>query len=202
MAGLFSESGFSVQRFGGANPDGGIDLIVQLDGKTYGVQCKHWKAWKIGVKEVREFVGALKDRGIERGIFVTLQKYTPDAKALANGHQIELSSEHEITRMLSAVGGDTNPRLLAILNDPRKLCPKCESEMVLRTTRKGLRAGRQFWGCSTYPGCNYRMELDPEPSTPIEPDPEDPPTRHCVPKAHDDSRYMPKPATSASFQFR
>jgi len=202
MAGLFSESGFSVQRFGGANPDGGIDLIVQLDGKTYGVQCKHWKAWKIGVKEVREFVGALKDRGIERGIFVTLQKYTPDAKALANGHQIELSSEHEITRMLESAKCEQNTRLLAILNDTRKLCPKCESAMTLRTTRKGLNAGKQFWGCSRYPQCSYRMDLKPEPSTPPETDPADPPTRKCVPEPHPYFRYMPKPATSGPWQFR
>lgn len=34
-----------------------------------------------------------------------------------------------------------------------RLCPKCGSSMVLRTARKGNSAGRQFWGCSTYPKC-------------------------------------------------
>ena len=33
-------------------------------------------------------------------------------------------------------------------------CPKCGSEMVLRTARKGAHAGKKFWGCSNYPYCN------------------------------------------------
>jgi hypothetical protein len=32
-------------------------------------------------------------------------------------------------------------------------CPKCGSEMVLRTARHGPNAGNQFWGCSAYPKC-------------------------------------------------
>ena len=32
-------------------------------------------------------------------------------------------------------------------------CPRCDRGMVLRTARKGARAGSQFWGCSTYPQC-------------------------------------------------
>src|SRR5690606_1444613 len=37
-------------------------------------------------------------------------------------------------------------------NDSRR-CPKCGSEMVLRTAKSGANAGNQFWGCSKYPGC-------------------------------------------------
>lgn len=32
-------------------------------------------------------------------------------------------------------------------------CPACGRPMRLRTARKGLRAGSQFWGCSNYPEC-------------------------------------------------
>ena len=32
-------------------------------------------------------------------------------------------------------------------------CPLCGSLMVLRTARSGKSAGKQFWGCSTYPDC-------------------------------------------------
>jgi four helix bundle suffix protein len=33
------------------------------------------------------------------------------------------------------------------------VCPLCGKLMVLRTTRKGPRAGSQFWGCTGYPEC-------------------------------------------------
>ena len=32
-------------------------------------------------------------------------------------------------------------------------CPKCGSAMVLRTARRGDRAGQQFYGCVNYPKC-------------------------------------------------
>jgi len=34
-----------------------------------------------------------------------------------------------------------------------RLCPKCGSNMVLRTAKRGKNAGSQFWGCSAYPKC-------------------------------------------------
>lgn len=32
-------------------------------------------------------------------------------------------------------------------------CPKCGSQMAMRTSKKGLNAGNQFWGCTNYPKC-------------------------------------------------
>lgn len=34
-------------------------------------------------------------------------------------------------------------------------CPKCGADMVLRTARRGAKAGSQFWGCSNYPRCRH-----------------------------------------------
>jgi len=39
-------------------------------------------------------------------------------------------------------------------------CPKCGSGMALRTARRGPRAGRDFWGCENYPGCDGVVNLD------------------------------------------
>lgn len=38
-------------------------------------------------------------------------------------------------------------------------CPKCGAEMVLRTAGRGDRAGKQFYGCSTYPKCRGIVNL-------------------------------------------
>jgi ssDNA-binding Zn-finger/Zn-ribbon topoisomerase 1 len=32
-------------------------------------------------------------------------------------------------------------------------CPKCGSNMVIRTARKGVNAGNKFWGCTQFPQC-------------------------------------------------
>jgi four helix bundle suffix protein len=38
-------------------------------------------------------------------------------------------------------------------SDGKPNCPNCGKPMVLRTARKGQKAGQPFWGCSGYPDC-------------------------------------------------
>lgn len=156
---VYRKLGYSVTRCGGANPDGGIDLIIEKDGQRSAVQCKQWKTWKVGVKSVREFLGALTHAKIQKGIFITLNGYSGDAKRLADEHGIEIVNQTGLARMLESTDAKFDPEMLSILNDKRKFCPKCEREMLLRTAKKGLGVGRQFWGCSAYPKCRFTMPL-------------------------------------------
>jgi len=43
---------------------------------------------------------------------------------------------------------------------PAPQCPKCDSAMVLKTARRGDRAGRQFYGCSRFPKCRSIINID------------------------------------------
>jgi len=156
---VYQKHGYVVTRRGGANPDGGVDLIIEKDGKRWAVQCKQWKTWNVGVKAVREFLGALKDSEIENGIFVTLCGYTGEAKQLAEKHRIEIVNEAGLVKMIEDTDIRFDPEALAILHDTRKFCPKCEKEMKLRTAKKGPGAGRQFWGCSNYPRCRFILPI-------------------------------------------
>lgn len=40
-----------------------------------------------------------------------------------------------------------------------QLCPRCGKAFVLRTTRSGTNAGKEFWGCSGYPKCRMVREM-------------------------------------------
>lgn len=42
--------------------------------------------------------------------------------------------------------------------ESNNLCPKCGSEPVKKTAKKGAYAGSLFWGCSGYPDCRYTMK--------------------------------------------
>jgi HJR/Mrr/RecB family endonuclease len=154
---VYRKQGYSVSRRGGVNPDGGIDLVIEKTGKRTAIQCKHWKTWNVGVKAVREFLGALTDSGIQRGLFITLGGCTGDAKQLADKHGIEVVDETGLARMLEATHARFDPDAMEILHDTRKLCPKCKREMLLRTASKGRGAGQKFWGCPAYPRCRFTM---------------------------------------------
>ena len=156
---LYRTLGYAVSRRGGANPDGGIDLIIEKDTEQAGIQCKHWKTWKVGVRPVRELLGALTDAGLQKGIFVTLCGYTGDAKQLAERHGIQMLDETSLRQLFDSAQAWCDAEIEAALNDPRKLCPKCERQMVLRTASKGPNVGSHFWGCSGYPRCKFTMPL-------------------------------------------
>ena len=151
---------YTVTKRGGANPETGFDLPIEKDGRRWAVQCKQWKTWNVGVKVVREFLGALTDAGVQNGILITLCGYTGDAKQLADKHGIEILNETGLTHLLQSTHAASDPEVLALLRDTRKFCPKCESQMLLRTATKGLGAGKQFWGCSAYPKCRFTMPKD------------------------------------------
>lgn len=148
-----------MEQRGGANPDGGIDLVLEKGGERIAVQCKQWKNWKLGVKPVREFLGAMTDARISQGIVVTLSNSTSEARELADKHGIELLTEGGLTRMLLVSGVWQDEQVLAILEDITKHCPKCGRPMVLRTASKGPNPGSRFWGCSTYPQCRQTMPV-------------------------------------------
>jgi hypothetical protein len=56
---VYQSQGYRLSRRGGANPDGGIDLVIEKDGERAAVQCKRWKKWKVDVPKVRELIGAM-----------------------------------------------------------------------------------------------------------------------------------------------
>src|SRR6266536_584025 len=153
VAAAYRKLGYRVTRRGGANPDGGIDLILEKNGEQTAVQCKHWKIRDVGVRAVREFLGALTDAGLKKGVVVTLCGYTGDAKQLAEKHGIEILNETALVSLLESIDAAHDPEMLAILNDKTKYCAKCDGIMVLRTAWNGLNPGSQFWGCTNYPRC-------------------------------------------------
>ena len=35
------------------------------------------------------------------------------------------------------------------------ICPRCGSELVVRTAKKGANVGNMFYGCSNFPRCRF-----------------------------------------------
>ncbi len=150
---VYRRQGFLVDRRGGANPDGGVDLVLIRNAEKTAVQCKHWKNRDIGVPTIRELVGAMQDAGIAKGVLVTISRCTREAQACAARNRIEILDHANLEKLLETLGARHDPEIQQLLSDRRKFCPKCENLMVLRQTKNGQNAGRQFWGCSTYPAC-------------------------------------------------
>lgn len=91
----FRRRGYGVKETGGGGPDGGVDLILSKNGEKTLVQCKQWKAFKVGVSTVRELYG-----GAAAGFVVTSGRFTQEAVAFAAGRNIPMPKPSEIAPYL------------------------------------------------------------------------------------------------------
>ena len=160
----FRLQGWQVVETGGGGADGGVDLVLRRDGETHLVQCKQWKAFKVGVQVVRELYGVMATRGAAGGFVVTSGRFTDEAVAFASGRNVRLVDGHELFGLISqaqaaragktgtAGAQPTAPAATAPVSTVPG-CPACSKPMVLRLARFGANAGNAFWGCTDYPAC-------------------------------------------------
>lgn len=148
---VFRRKGFAVEERGGNGPDGGIDLVLRAGQDKYFVQCKQWKAERVGVATVRELYGVMAAEHAVGGFVVTSGQFTDDAKRFAEGRSIELVGTETLLALIKETADSSVVGLVDENAGPSY--PKCGASMVKRTTKKGNRIGERFWGCSSYPGC-------------------------------------------------
>lgn len=155
----FRRKGFTVIEKGGSGPDGGVDLVLHLGTDKYLVQCKQWKAINVGVTVIREFFGVMAAEGAAGGFIVTSGRYTAEAKAFAEGRNIQLVDGVLLKRWIS-----NNSTAAPVAPASRKaeataalpaapLCPVCNEKMTIRTVKRGSNIGAKFWGCIKFPVC-------------------------------------------------
>jgi restriction system protein len=158
----YRRDGFSVTREGGNGSDGGIDLVLRKNKEMYLVQCKQWKAYKVGAQPVREFYGVMAARGAVGGYFVTSGIYTEDAQTFVRGLNIELVDGHKLRKMVDAARKKPIDSVIQIESQQAfaaLICPKCGAEMKKRIARQGKNAGKEFWGCIGFPKCTGTRPL-------------------------------------------
>lgn len=162
----FRLRGYSVRRVGGDGPDGGVDLILDRGAEKVLVQCKQWRAMRVGVSVVRELYGVMAAQGAAAGIVVTSGSFTPDAIDFASGRNVRLIAGPELMELIREAKASA-PRELSGVR-PRESsgqasapgCPRCASPMVRREAKRGANAGRAFYGCSRYPACRGTVPID------------------------------------------
>jgi restriction system protein len=156
----FRLDGYSVKETS-SGADGGIDLILRKEGEQFFVQCKQWKAFKVGVTIVRELYGVMAAEGAAGGFVVTSGVYTQEAKAFAEGRNIKLIDGAKLTELIKKVQKNRHamtskepvPLKTIEVQTTHQSCPKCGADMVKRLAKQGANAGQTFWGCSIYPKC-------------------------------------------------
>lgn len=154
VAQAFEQRGYGVTNLANGGPDGGVDIELKKDKERFLVQCKQWRATKVGVSVVRELFGVMVARGATGAFVVTSGTFTDDAAQFAQGRNIQLING---AALLSELNGKHRPPGVQVGANPgagSEICPTCGSAMVRRVAKRGANAGAAFFGCTRYPDCH------------------------------------------------
>lgn len=100
----FRRDGYRVVETGGAGADGGFDLVLVKGGEKHLVQCKHWRAFKVGVRVVRELYGVMAATGAAGGFVVTSGRFTAQAERFAVGCKVTLIDGPKLRKLIRQAG--------------------------------------------------------------------------------------------------
>ena len=147
----FRLQGYQVVETGGGGPDDGVDLVLTRPGMSgrekFLVQCKQWRALKVGVDVVRELYGVMAARGATGGFVVTSGRFTDDAISFASGRNVTLVDGPKLLgliRQARAGAGQAAARPDAAKatrstadSGQATVCPLCTKPMVRRIAKRG-----------------------------------------------------------------
>lgn len=156
----FRRKGYSVTKTTGG-PDSDFDLVLKQQGKTFLVQCKQWRAIKVGVNTVRELHAVMTAQGANGGFVVTTGLFTDEALAFARNQNIELMDGKALHALIHGVTvpGKAGFGPLHAETSGAPFCPECQGRMTLRKAKRGKHAGKTYWCCMRYPDCKGRRRI-------------------------------------------
>lgn len=134
----FRLQGYQVAETGGGGADGGVDLVLTKPGKNgsekFLVQCKQWRAYKVGVDVVRELYGVMAAKGATGGFVVTSGRFTDEAVSFASGRNVTLVDGPKLHGLLrqaqagaerSPAQKPAGPMAHPLLHQPRRWLALC-----------------------------------------------------------------------------
>jgi restriction system protein len=131
------------------------------------VQCKQWRADRVGVQVMREIFGVMTAQHAQGAVVITSGLFTQEAKTFARGKPIDLVEGQQLADLVRAVQVRHSPSPLRVVagadtivheanlagvpgisepskTHPKTSCPQCGAAMVLRTAQRGTHAGQRF----------------------------------------------------------
>ena len=154
-AAYFEALGFTT-RSTPARAGGGADISVcaqASESASLIVHCKPWSAYRVGIKPVRELLGAMASAGVGEGALVSSGRFTQEAMNFAANENIKLIDGADLLGKLAALPPEQALALLKFATRGDFLTPTCPGCSIKMISRRSTAEGRKYWGCPNYPQC-------------------------------------------------
>ena len=143
----------------------GADVDIEIYSKTEErrvaaiVQCKAWSN-AVDVQHVSEFFALMATKGIKKGYFITTSSFTESAMAYGKIEGLSLISGRKLLQLISALSPEKSNKLLKLATAGDYTTPSCPDCGTKMHTREAPDSGYQFWGCSGYPRCSGKLNME------------------------------------------
>jgi restriction system protein len=94
---------------------------------------------------------------LDRGLGAYIRTFT-DA-VFTEAEVREIADSVRALKLNRTLNRRTHLKSLRDRHEPKDSCPKCGSDLVKKTARRGKNAGNEFMGCSTWPKCRFGRDL-------------------------------------------
>jgi restriction system protein len=99
VAVLFRAMGNATEEIGGPRDAGADVIVIEPNGTRALVQCKNWRK-TVGVRVVRELIGAMGHHKVLKGYIFARSDFSPDARKLAAEWNIDLLDGKQLARLI------------------------------------------------------------------------------------------------------
>jgi|HubBroStandDraft_6_1064221.scaffolds.fasta_scaffold76221_2 restriction system protein len=100
IAAAYRVRGYDVRAVKGSDHQEGDDLLLTKDAQRLLLQCKYWKARKIGEMPVREMYGSMAGQSATGGVLVSTGVFSLEATRFANFAGIDLMDAAKLRALL------------------------------------------------------------------------------------------------------
>lgn len=99
---LLREQGYSVQEAGARVAEASVHFVLRRGRERRLVQCRHWRAARVGVEALSEFEGVVAAHGADGGLLVTIGEFSEAAQEWARGRPLQLVDGRQLSRWIDA----------------------------------------------------------------------------------------------------
>ena len=104
IADLYQRLGYVTHRVG-ASRDSGIDVTAEKNGIIHYIQCKKYISSEVTLRDVHDFYNAMVGNLAHgKGVFITTNIFTTEAKQFAVGKPIELIDGFGVLELIKQAG--------------------------------------------------------------------------------------------------
>lgn len=97
---LLKRNGFIGIKQTGKDHDYGLDMLAYKDHIAYGIQCKHYKNWRIGRKTIKHTADGAHFYGTQKAVVMTNTRFSREAVRAHKFFNVELWGRSILIKMI------------------------------------------------------------------------------------------------------